>query len=601
MKRFVSRFLPALPIAALLIGSMFSHSCANTAERPTGGLKDTLPPVLISVYPQPKATNVPLEGMEFLFRFDEYITIKEAGNIYLSPPLQKRAKTKIKGKSLLVSFEEPFEPNTTYTLSLNGAIADNNEGNMFPGYTFQFSTGDYVDSLYLTGIVQDNETLTPVKNATVCIYKASAPDSAIYLNRPYASAKSDDWGFFRIRNIADTLYRLYAIMDENNNNLYDPDNEKIAFVDSLIRPVNVIDEKAPELRNYDMKDTLKCLARKTEYELNLFREKPTKQYIRFKGRVDDRKSFVSFMAPNAHIDTLWIRGVKADRLITQMNLQRDSLEIWVNDRRQMPDTFHLYVNYMKPDSLGLLAPFTESLHLVNPKPHGGRKKYVSKKNIKHEDTICVMKLTADPKRMERDGFVFEFAQPLVSEEFASVKFTSINPRQLEESVKFDVERDSLNLRRYVMRMKGNFQQGYQYKIKVPMNAFHDITGFGNDSSEVSVKLPTDDKLSNLALNLKGVGNKYIVDLLDQSKSKSIYSYIVDRDTTINFKYLDANTYYIRFTEDKNNNSIVDAGNVLMGIAPERVRFFKLSDGKPEYKIIAGSELSQDIDVDVLFK
>lgn len=600
MKKFLAKYLPALPVAALLIGSMFSHSCANTAERPSGGLKDTLPPVLISVYPQPKATNVPLEGMEFLFRFDEYVTIKEAKNIYLSPPLQKRPKTKIKNKFLIVYYEEPFLPNTTYTLSLNNAIADNNEGNMFPGYTFQFSTGDTVDSLYITGIVQDNETLTPVKDATVALYKASAPDSAIYFQRPDASAKSDDWGFFRIRNIADTLYRLYAIVDENNNNLYDPDNEKIAFIDSLIRPVRIVNERDPELRNYDMKDTLKCLARETEYELNLFREKPTKQYIRNKGRIDERKAFVSFMAPNAHIDTLWMRGVPSNKLITQINLQRDSLEIWVNDKRHMPDTFHLYVNYMKPDSTGVLAPFTETLHLVNPKPRG-RVRYVSKKDIKHEDTICVMKLQADPKRMEHEGFIFEFAQPLVNEEFASVKFTSINPKQTEEPVKFEVTRDTLNLLRYVMRMKQDFQAGYQYRIKVPQNAFHDITGFGNDSTEVSVKLPTDDKLSSLTLNLSGVDGKYIVDLLDKGKSKSFYSHIIDRDTTLTLKYLDADTYYIRLTEDRNRNSIVDAGNVIMRIPPERVRFFKLADGKPEYKIIAGSELSQDIDVKELFK
>ena len=599
-KQFIDKYFPIVPVAALLLGSMFSHSCANTSQRPEGGPKDTIPPVLLTVYPQPKATNVPLEGMEFLFGFDEYFTIKEAGNIYLSPPLQKRAKTKIKGKYLLVYFEEPFTANTTYTLSLNGALADNNEGNIFPGYTYLFSTGDTVDSLYITGIVQDNTTLAPVKNATVALYKASAPDSALFLSRPYASAKSDDWGFFRIRNIKDTLYRLYAFTDDNNNNIYDPDNEKVAFVDSLIRPVRIVDERDPELRNYDMKDTLKCQARTTEYELNLFREKTSKQFIKNKERVDERKCYVSFTAPNVHIDTMWIRGVPSNRLISQINMERDSVEVWVNDKRHMPDTFHLFVNYLKPDSTGTIAPYTEHLRLVNPKPRG-RRRYVSKKDIKHEDTICVMSVKADPKRMEQEGIVFNFAQPIVYEEFSSLELVAISPRQTEEKMQFAVERDSLDVRKYVLKMKQPFREGYEYKMKVPQNTFRDITGFGNDSTEVSAKLPTDEKLSTLSIELTGVSGKYIVDLLDNSKKKSVYSNIVGKDTTLVMKYLDEATYYIRITEDKNRNSLVDAGNVLKGIAPERVRFFKLADGKSEYKVIAGTSLSQAIPIDEMFK
>src|SRR5574344_310262 len=128
-------------------------------------------------------------------------------------------KFKIKGKGIVVSFESDLDSNKTYTLDLTNAIVDNNEGNVFPGFTLVFSTGESIDSMLVSGTVQDCNTLQPVKGATVMLYKDQA-DSAIFLKRPDAAVKTDEWGFFCLRNIQDTIYRLYAVMDENNDNMY---------------------------------------------------------------------------------------------------------------------------------------------------------------------------------------------------------------------------------------------------------------------------------------------------------------------------------------------------------------------------------------------
>ena len=183
-----------------------------------------------------------------------------------------------------------------YTIDFTDAIADNNEGNVYPGFTYVFSTGDVIDSMMITGIVQDCNTLQPVKGAKVLLYKNHA-DSAVFLERPFAAAISDDWGYFCIRNIQDTLYRLYAITDGNNDNMYNPESETVAFIDSLIRPVMVVNDSLPEVIKYEMKDTVNCQRRKTEYELNLFKEKNAKQVIVNKVRLDDRTNYITFMAP----------------------------------------------------------------------------------------------------------------------------------------------------------------------------------------------------------------------------------------------------------------------------------------------------------------
>ena len=597
MKRILSNLIPALPVAIILGMMIFSHSCANTTTPPSGGPKDTIPPVITKLYPLPEAINVPVHKTKLQLTFDEYVVVKDAKSLYLSPPMEKAPTYKLKGKSVVISFDSDLDSNRTYTLDVTNAIGDNNEGNMFPGYTLVFSTGNVIDSMMVTGIVQDCNTLKPMKGATVMLYKDHA-DSAVFLHRPDAAVKTDEWGFFCLRNIQDTLYRMYAVWDENNNNKYEPESERIAFIDSLVKPIVVVNDSIPELMKYDMKDTIHCLARKTEYELNIFREKPSKQLIVNKERVGERTAYITFMAPYAHIDSLWIKDVPHDKIITQFNIQQDSLEIWVNDSRPQPDTLHLNVKYLKTDTLGILNPFVEEIKLVKPKKSLAAKS--SRKDIKKEDTTCVFTIDATSENIEQNGFIFEFKYPIVEDAFDSLTFRYLNPKQQETIGSYTVEKDTLNLRIFTIRPKEQLQPGYEYFLKVPHRKFKDINGFYNDSTEVKVVLPKDDKLSSLSLALTNVHNKYIIDLLNEKRDKVIRTYIVDHDTTLLFPYIKTGKYSIRITEDLNRNGIVDTGILLEKKQPEKVRFYKLDDGTFLIDIPEMTELEQTIDVAEMF-
>lgn len=598
MKRILLKYFPIIPVGLILGTMMVSHSCANTTTPPSGGPKDTIPPLITEIYPVLAQTNVPTHKPKIEIKFNEYVVVKDPKSLFLSPPLEKPAQFKIKGKGILVSFESDLDSNKTYTLDLTNAIADNNEGNMFPGFTMVFSTGDKIDSMMVTGIVQDCNSLNPIKGATVMLYKDHA-DSAVFLKRPDAAVKTDEWGFFCMRNIQDTIYRMYAIIDDNNNNKYEPENERIAFFDSLVKPVTVVADSLPELQKYDMKDTLNCLARKTEYELNLFKEKPTKQMIVNKERIGERTAYITFMAPYAQIDSIWIKGVAKEKLITQFNLIQDSLEIWVNDPAPQPDTLFLNVKYMKTDTTGLLNSFTEVVKLTKPKTSLLGKS--AKKDIKKEDTTCVFTIDAKPENIEQYGFVMEFKYPVVKEAFDSLVFRSINPRQQEAIGKYTVTQDTLNLRKYTIMPKEKLQAGWEYYLKVPHRKFTDINGFYNDSTEVKVSLPNDDKLSSLSVVLTGVNSKYIIDLLNEKRDKVLRSFIIDKDQTVLFPYLKTGKYAIRITEDKNKNGLVDTGNLLEHRQPEKVRFYKLSDGKFLIDIPEMTELEQNIDILEMFK
>lgn len=598
MKKLFEKYFPAIPVLLVLGPVLFSHSCANTTTPPSGGPKDTIPPVIVKLYPYPGSKMVPVHKTQLAFTFNEYVVVKDQQSIFLSPPMEKPPKYRMKGKTLVIYFESDLDSNKTYTLDLTNAIADNNEGNMFPGYNLSFSTGNHVDSMYITGVVQDCNTLMPIKGATVMLYKDQA-DSAIFKQRPVAAGKTDDWGFFCIRNIQDTVYRLFAVMDVNYDNKYDATSEQVAFFDSLIRPVNRIRDSVPELYKYLMTDTLACQARKTEYELNMFKETPSTQMIDNSERVGERTAYITFMAPYAQIDSLWINGVPHDRIITQFNIMQDSLEIWINDPAPQPDTLYLNVDYMKTDTLGNLVPFVEEIKLTKPKELMVRKS--ARKDIKKEDTTAVFTVAAEPENVEQNGFVIEFKYPLVESAFDSVTFRSLNPRQQEARGKFTVTQDTLNLRKYVIRPEEEFLPGYEYFLNIPGHKFKDINGFYNDSLEVKVTLPNDETLSTLSLMMSNVNNKYIVDLLNEKRDKVIRSFIIDSDQTLLFPYLKAGKYSIRLTEDVNRNGIVDTGNLLEKKQPEKVMFYKLENGNTLIDIPEKMELSQSLDVGEMFK
>ena len=73
---------------ALLLMALFSQRCAN-AVAPTGGPKDTTPPVVVGTMPENHSTNFVSKKIEITF--DEYITLDNAKqNVMISPPMKEK-------------------------------------------------------------------------------------------------------------------------------------------------------------------------------------------------------------------------------------------------------------------------------------------------------------------------------------------------------------------------------------------------------------------------------------------------------------------------------------------------------------------------------
>lgn len=647
MRRFHRLLTGALagPLAFLLVVAA-SQSCANTKQGPVGGPKDTIPPVIVGINPDVPMLNFPIQKGKISLTFNEYVQLKnQYQEIVLSPPTKKRPIAKIKKKSVVVSFDDTLKANQTYSISFGNAISDVNESNPFNGYVIDFSTGDSIDSLILSGTVMDYATLLPLKGVYVALY-TNPTDSCVVKDLADAATRSDDWGYFCFRGLKGVPYAIYAWEDKNNNQLYDRGGELAGFCDSTITPTIVAKNGMPQIAMMNMKDTLACLSRPSQTDIYMFKEKISNQYIESSGRISERECYIKFRAENPQIDTFRIRGIYDDRIIRQFDPKGDSLTFWINDPKATQDTLLLRINYMKSDSTGTLKPYGETIKLVKPFDKSkikdaGKQQDPSKSGLtndylqnlgktgrndrndpyKNDDRkhlnldkpdkdmkpqqrkdLLKMEVKVDGKTVENMGIDITVPAPLVKTDFDSIMFTTSTPRKIVSNVKFHVERDSTNILHYIIKADDPYKVGNDYKIKIPQALFKDVNGFTNDSLVRSFNLPTDDKLSSITLEISGTkGCRYIVELVTEKRDRVILKYEIAKDGELHFPYLNAGIYSFRITQDINRNGKLDVGDIIKKIPPEKARLLKMPDGKVIINLKEQTDLTQSVDLTKLFE
>ena len=594
-------------VTGIFASVIFSKSCANTATAPEGGPKDTIPPVIVEVVPANNALFHPrdIKHSQVSFEFDEYVALNNPGaNIFLSPPQSKPPTAKIKGKRVIVSFAEPLDSNKTYSLSLGEAIKDNNEGNPFAPYTHSFSTGDHIDSLFVSGNIVEASSMLPMPNITV-LFHTDPSDSAIFKVRPKAAAKSDLWGYFTVRNLpADTVYRVFAIEDLNNNNLYDPDQERVAFLDTLVIPSSIMRDSIPELIPVNMKDTAACLSRPAQLFLSMFKEVSQRQFLRAKERVSRRQMYLKFAAPYPQIDSLIIDGIPEEKIIKEYNFYRDSITIWINEQGGVHDTLRMRLTYMRTDdSLNILVPVTDTIRMIRPKGKMVENRFGDM--VEEVDTLAAYKVDAAPENIDQNGIIITFESPMIVTPFDSITIMAKNTREQVTPAPFTVEQDTADIKKYVLRLQEKLVPGFEYTLRIPDSVFMDIDGIYCDSLVQKISLPQDDKLSSLTVEAKNVNEKYMVELVDEKRTTVYRTYQIDSAAVLEFPYLKAGKYSLRITEDKNGNGQVDTGSLLDRKQPEKVMMFKVNSslGNDAYimDIPERTELIQTIDIGEMFK
>ncbi len=226
-------------ISIFYFTSLGITGCAQIGM-PTGGLKDSLAPVLVTAVPSLNKTN--FIGNKIVFTFNEYIDVQDAqNNVLVSPFPKNNPQISFKLKTVSVKIKDTLQPNTTYAINFGNAIRDNNEGNPYKNFTYVFSTGNTIDSLKLSGKVMLAESGKADSTLVALLYR-NAPDSAVEKRKPDYLAKLDKDGNFTFTNLSQGNYKIYALKDGDGGKTYNSKIEQFAFNDS---EVLVTDSTAP--------------------------------------------------------------------------------------------------------------------------------------------------------------------------------------------------------------------------------------------------------------------------------------------------------------------------------------------------------------------
>ena len=563
-------------------------ACASVGT-PKGGPKDTTSPKLVSSSPLKNALN--FKGNRIEIKFNELIALKSPSQkVLVSPPQVSQPEVKALADKVVVILSDTLRSNTTYTIDFTDAIVDFNEGNKYGDYAFSFSTGNYIDSMRVSGIVIDASNLNPL-NGIVVGSHTNIEDSAFRRNPFDRISKTDASGSFTIKGLTGKGISVFALGDKNRDYKFDQPTEPIAFLDSTIipyfEPCTKVDTIWKDTSNIDtiLVRSINCF-KPNNLILKSFTEDFGRQYLARKERINRNKLVLTFGTKSDLLPSIkLLNEPSSDWYLLEANASKDSLVYWIKDTSVVAmDTLKLELNYLKSDSLNQLVTTTDTLTLISRsikvKPESAEtskdkkssSKPVRKKSIAHleldADLGNVMDVYSKP--------VFSFREPL--EPISGMPWHLYMKRDtVWEITPFQFVKDSSNARTFILDVKWAFDT--EYKLELDSGSIRSIYGLTNDGFSQTFRVRSQEDYSRLTVSVFGLRSTGFVELLDRS-DRVVRRLKVEKGIA-DFQFLMPGTYYLRAIEDLNGNFKWDTGNYAKKLQPEQVfynpRAFKLRE------------------------
>lgn len=413
-------------LVTFLLLILGAAGCAKQSS-PEGGPYDMTPPRVVRCTPEMGSTNVSAHRVRITF--DEYIQLERGEDkIIYSPPQRIPPKALVNQKQLIVTYQDSLIANTTYTINFNRAIKDYNEGNYIEQYVYAFSTGDYLDTMQVSGQVLDAYTLQPVPRILAGVYNTPLPTDS--LDRPMTRMTyTDDKGHFTLQNVRDGDYYAIALVDMDRSYSYNAPNESFAItldsfrtevvprsalmpaketketkVDSLGNVADSLGVRADSLIAKEQTPTTATDTTATATDsispyvylpndLVLLLTRPKTHIIRLERLV--RRDSMSLMATFTEpIDTLpQIKILSPDYLTTptsyypDLSTDRKSLTYWLSPHDSLArDSVVVAFTYPTTDSIGSPINKLDTMTLHAPRVQAAKAKAKPKKQPKVEAT-----------------------------------------------------------------------------------------------------------------------------------------------------------------------------------------------------------------------
>ena len=521
-----------IPILLLFVLSFVD--CAKRG-RPSGGKKDSIPPVIVKSSPENYSIN--FEGDEIKIHFDEYIKLKELSKeLIISPPLkyQPLITPLSTGKFIKIKIKDTLKENTTYSFNFGKSIVDNNEENAFNYYKYVFSTGDYIDSLKLKGTIKDALLLNPEALTTVMLYEVTETfnDSIIYKEKPtYITTTKDSTQTFELTNLKEGKYLLIALKEKTNDYIFQPEYDKIGFANELI-----------------------TIPTDSTYTISLFKE--TSEYYIAKPKHEGKNHIIfgyEGTPENLNIEL-------------QSTVSPDFKEYTFHETKT--DTIHYWFKpAVENDSLVFIATTTVYQDTL-----------VTRMRDLYADTLKIKAINAGVLT-PNDTLKFSANTPIIS--IDSEKISVMN----QDSTYIPIKA-TINKKYNIASLEFPIKDTEYYAIQVLPGAFTDFFENTNDTIVTRVRTKELSEYATLNITLNNLESYPVIVQLVNSKFKVVFEEYLTEINTANFEYIIPGDYYIRIIYDENKNKIWDTGNYLQKLQPETVIYYpKVLEARPNWSLM----------------
>lgn len=565
---------------------LLGMSCAKISS-PGGGPRDTDPPVILKSEPVNGTTM--FGEKSFSVSFDEYVVLDKINDKFMvSPPLTTKPGVKIKGKEIVVSWDEKLADSTTYTFYFQDAIRDNNENNPIPNFQYVFSTGPVLDSLSVSGNVFNAFDLEVVSDMTVMMY-SNLSDTAPRRIIPAYISRPDPSGGFVISNVRPGNYRLYAVKDLNGNKIYDLDDETFAFCDSIL-VITPAENSKTDLDTISFKPAAAPETTKPyiytfgRHRIYAFTAEPRKQYLKFAERRS--AGLLTFGLALPHDTTglsVILTDVPPEAWFMEQNSRRDSFRLWITDAGVYDrDLIEACLTYPFTDSTGSDVIRKDTTTLRYTKPPAGRGSL--RKPTRSFTTNLGSRI--------RPGTVawFSGSAPMNQPDTSRMSFSQLIDT-IAKKLPVIFTRDTTDSRRYIMTAA--FIPGATYSLRCLDGAFSDIYGITSDSTVYKFTVSTSEDYGSVSATLSGYAGAVIVQLLGD-REKVVREIFVTSPGKIKFGLLDKGRYRMKVIYDLDGNREWTTGDFRKRRDPEPVSYYA---GELDVKI--NWELEQDWDISLM--
>lgn len=499
-------------LVALVLLVAFS-ACARQGY-PTGGPKDTAPPVVLGCTPQNESRS--FAEKEFLIQFDEYVVMKNAeNNVIISPPMKQKPEYVLKGKTLHVKLKDTLQTGATYLFQFKEAIADFTEGNLLPSFEYVFSTGETMDTMMMAGRVEDALRRKPWKE-TVTLLAYRDGDTV-----PAFVTRADKEGNFAFHYIPAGRYNIVAVEDKNRD-LKIGDDESIGWLDEQVETTDSIDSTRLSMIRISTPD--------------VSRQRVVSSAMPAKGRI-----VIVTAQPMQH------PAVSGEQTVPHLNARRDTLTLWC-----VNPTCDSTVIVLSDEGL------QDTLRIRLTRPRRARGNITPKEEP-------LMKSLCTGQSAYYDELWLAFTNPIARQDES--KYAEFWTKKDSNRVKCTMTLDSTGLR---ARINAELKSGEDYSIRIPAAAFTDIYGNATDTLMFALK-PKDYAILTVNID-NSVGSPLVAELLD-SKDTVVSRHPLAGSGTVRFDHIPAGNYKLRVVVDVDGNGRWTTGSYPLRRQPEAFIYY----------------------------